>query len=250
MKYLLFLLSIIVLPLISKGQFQVRDSALFNPHVTISYAYHTPGGDMAERFGNNGGLGMGFHIKSKTNWYYGVQGTYFFGKRVTEPGLLSNLYTDNYEILDDQGQIAKIYIQERGFSVTANGGYIFNALGPNRNSGLLVMGGVGFLQHKIRIEHQENEIRFLEGDYLKGYDRLTNGLTTYEFLGYYLMSTNKMVNFIAGVEAYQGFTQGRRTLNFDTGVADNSKRFDALLGVRVGWVVHLYSRIPDQYYYN
>lgn len=250
MKLYVFLLACILGALTADAQYQVRDSTLFNPHFTISYCYHTPGGDMADRFGNNGGLGLGFHIKSKTNWYYGIQGTYIFGKRVTEPGLLSNLATDAGEILDNQGQIAKVYIQERGYTVTANFGRIFSRLGPNPNSGLLVMGGIGFIQHKIRIEHQENEIRFLEGDYLKGYDRLTNGLTTYQFLGYYLMSNNKLVNFIVGVEAFQGFTQGRRDLNFDTGTTDNAKRRDNLLGLRVGWTLHLYQRTPDQYYYN
>ncbi|MFZ4785418.1 MAG: hypothetical protein ACOYLH_08055 [Flavobacteriales bacterium] len=250
MKLSVFLFSLILVALNASGQFQVRDSSLFNPHFTISYCYHSPGGDMADRFGNNGGLGLGFHIKSKTNWYYGIQGTYIFGKRVSEPGLLSNLATDAGEILDNQGQIAKVYIQERGYTVTANFGRIFSQLGPNPNSGLLVMGGIGFMQHKIRIEHQENEIRFLEDDYLKGYDRLTNGLTAYEFLGYYLMSNNKLVNFIVGVEAYQGFTQGRRDLNFDTGITDNAKRRDNLFGVRIGWTLHLYQRTPDQFYYN
>lgn len=231
------------------GQNQVRDSALFDPHVSISYSYQIPGGDMANRFGNNHNIGLGFHIKSKTNWYYGIQGTYLTGNRVLrEEGFLSNLIVDDGYILDNQGQLAKISIQQRGFSVTADGGYLFPVLGPNKNSGILLYGGIGLLQHKIRIEHQEHEIAQLEGDYLKGYDRLTNGLMLHQFAGYYYMSNYKLVNFYLGVEAWQGFTQSRRDFNYDTQVKDDTKRTDVLVGIRAGWVLHLYRRMSTDYY--
>jgi len=85
------------------GQNQVRDSALFDPHVSISYAYQIPGGDMANRFGNNHNIGLGFHIKSKTNWYYGIQGSYLTGNRVLrEEGFLSNLIVEGGYILEKE----------------------------------------------------------------------------------------------------------------------------------------------------
>jgi hypothetical protein len=156
------------------AQNAVRDSSLFDPHVSISYAFHLPGGEMVDRFGNSHNIGLGFHIKSKTNWYYGLQASYEFGTRVIEPGLLSNLTIEGGYIMDIQGQLSKISIQQRGYMITLDGGRLFNILGPNKNSGLLAFGGVGFIQHKIRTEYQENEIPQLEGEYLKGYDRLTN----------------------------------------------------------------------------
>lgn len=232
------------------AQFQVRDSSLFNPHVGVSWGFHVPGRDMADRFGNNGAIGVGFHIKSKTKWYYGVQGSYIYGRFVNEPGLLSNLYTDRGEILDNQGQVATVFIQQRGYMVTADFGRLFNVFSPNPNSGILVYGGVGFMQHKIRIEHQEHEIRFLDGDYEKGYDRLTNGLCTYQFAGYFLMSNNRLINFFVGAECFQGFTQNRRDLNFDTMQRDTRQRLDVLLGLRAGWVLNLYTRAPDAFYMN
>ncbi len=234
---------------ISHGQLQVRDSALFDPHFSMSYAFQIPGGDLAERFGNNHNIGLGFHIKSKKNWYYGVQGTYLTGNRVLfEKGFLSNLMLEDGHIPDNQGQLAKISLQQRGFTITADGGYLFPVLGPNRNSGILVFAGVGLLQHKIRIEHQEHEIKQLEGDYLKGYDRLTNGLVLHQFAGYYYMSDYKLINFYLGIEAWQGFTQSRRNFNFDTQVKDEAKRNDILVGIRAGWVLHLYKRLSTDYY--
>jgi len=248
-KWILAALALTLCSFDLTGQNQVRDSALFDPHFSISYAYQIPGGDMANRFGNNHNIGLGFHIKSKTNWYYGIQGTYLTGNRVLrEEGFLSNLMVDDGYILDNQGQLAKISIQQRGFSVTADGGYLFPVLGPNKNSGILLYGGVGLLQHKIRIEHQEHKIAQLEDDYLKGYDRLTNGLMLHQFAGYYYMSNYKLVNFYLGVEAWQGFTQSRRDFNYDTQVKDDTKRTDVLVGIRAGWVLHLYRRMSTDYY--
>jgi hypothetical protein len=231
------------------AQNAVRDSSLFDPHVSISYAFHLPGGEMVDRFGNSHNIGLGFHIKSKTNWYYGLQASYEFGTRVIEPGLLSNLTIEGGYIMDIQGQLSKISIQQRGYMITLDGGRLFNILGPNKNSGLLAFGGVGFIQHKIRIEHQENEIPQLEGEYLKGYDRLTNGLAFHQFVGYYHMSNNRLINFYIGLEAFQGLTQGRRPIYFDTLQPGNEKRFDALAGIRAGWTLHLYKRLSKGFYY-
>ncbi|MFN0031949.1 MAG: hypothetical protein ACKVOR_07305 [Flavobacteriales bacterium] len=246
-KTLLTALAIICIARIH-AQFQVRDSSLFNPHVSMSYAYQWPGGDMADRFGNNNNIGLGFHIKSKTNWYYGIQASYLFGGKVTEKGLMKNLYTTDGYILDIQGQISKVIVSERGFAFSADFGRLFH-FGYNPNSGLLAFAGIGFLQHKIRIEHEENEIPQLEEEYKKGYDRLTNGLAITQFIGYSHMSNNRFINFFAGVELWQGFTQSRRDFNFDTQTADNAKRFDTLLGLRAGWTLNLYVRSADGFYY-
>jgi hypothetical protein len=230
------------------AQWQVRDSSLFNPHVTVGYGYSTPGGDLANRFGNNGSIEVGFHIKDKKNWYYGVQFNYLFGNKVHEPNLLSNLLTSRGEILDEQGQIATMFIQERGFNLFLQGGKLFPVIGPNKNSGLLITGGVGLIQHKIRIEHQEAKITQLEGEYLKGYDRLTNGLSVNQFIGYYHLSNNRLINFYIGAQATEGFTQSRREWNLDTQTQDNSKRLDMLFGLRAGWILNLYQRAPNDYY--
>ncbi len=232
------------------AQFQVRDSVLFNPHVSVGGGYQVPFGDMAKRFGNSGVTGLGFHIKSKSQWYYGVQGSYVFGNKVTEPGLIQNLYTPAGEILDNQGQRSIVYIQERGWMYFADAGRLFPIVGPNKNSGLLAYGGIGYLHHKIRIEHQSNEIAQLEGEYLKGYDRLTAGPAAHLFIGYYHMSNNKLLNFVIGFEGMQAWTKGQRAFNFDTQTVDHSSRKDGLLGIRAGWVVHLYKRTPDAFYFK
>ncbi|MBL7943146.1 MAG: hypothetical protein JNM00_10290 [Flavobacteriales bacterium] len=227
-----------------------RDTTWFDPHISVSFAYQAPGGDLAFRFMNNMSLGGAFQIRTPANWYYGIEGTYFFGNKVNEPGLMQNLYTDAGEILDNSGQVAIVAPQERGFTVMANGGRLFPVVGPNDYSGILVRVGAGFMRHKIRLEHQESEITQLEGDYAKGYDRLTYGPAISQHIGYMHASNNRLINFYIGVEAFEGFTKGRRALNFDTRTTDNAQRFDMLVGLRAGWILHLTPRTQSDYYFN
>ena len=232
------------------AQRNVKDSLVFAPHLTFNYAYQYPQGDLAERFGDNSNVGFSFGIKTQSNFYLGLHNNYFFGNTVKENGLLSNLLTDGGHIIDNNGQIAELIIQERGWTLGLEAGKIFPFFGPNPNSGLFLKGGVGFMQHKIRIEHQLNEITQLEGDYLKGYDRLTNGLYLSQFVGYHHMSDNRLLNFYVGIEAIEGFTEGRREFNFDTETDNVGARNDILVGVRAGWVLHLYRRNTDNVYFH
>lgn len=228
----------------------LNDSIVFAPHLTVHYAYQFPGGDLAKRFGNNSAVGADFYIKNRKNYFFGGEFNFLYGTRVTEPGLLSNLMTDNGEIIDLEGKPAELLIQQRGWTATLNVGKLFPVFGPNMNSGLLLRGGVGYIQHKIRIEQQINDLPFLRDEYLKGYDRLTNGLLFNQFVGYYHMSSNRLVNFMVGFEAYQGFTAGRRDFNFDTQTVDNDPRFDLLLGLKAGWIIHFYRRQGPEFYYD
>ena len=232
------------------AQGTVRDTSLFDPHVTMSYAYQIPGGDLADRFGDNSNLSFGFHIKAHSQWYYGVQGQFLFGSRVIqEEGFLQNLMVDGGYILDNDGYPATLVIQQRGFALSADVGHLFPVIGPNINSGILVKAGAGFLQHKIRIEHQETYIAQLEDEYLKGYDRMANGPAVTGFVGYYHMSNNRLINFTIGVEGWRAFAEPQRALNFDTQVQEQGIRNDILLGIRAGWTLHLYKRMSNNFYY-
>ncbi len=232
------------------AQGAVSDTSLFDPHVTMSYAYQVPGGDLANRFGNNSNLSLGFHIKSRTNWYYGVQGQFLFGSKVIqEEGFLQNLMVDGSYVLDNDGYPATLVILQRGFALSADAGRLLPVIGPNENSGILLKVGGGVMQHKIRIEHQETYITQLEDEYLKGYDRMANGPAVTGFLGYYHMSNNRLINFVIGVEGWRAFAKPQRTINFDTQVSETGVRKDILLGIRAGWTLHLYKRMSNNFYY-
>jgi hypothetical protein len=241
---------VVLMTLSASAQRDVRDSVIAGSHLTFSGAVHVPGGDLSTRFGNSGNIGLAYTFKTRTNWFLGADLSYIFGGNVDEPGLLSNLLTDAGEIIDNNGMVAKVLIQERGFTTHLTVGRLWNVVGPNPNCGLFLKGGVGFMQHKIRLEHQENPITQLEEEYLKGYDRMSNGLSFYQFAGYYHMGTSRLANFVVGVEMYEGFTQGRRDWSFDTQSVDDQPRFDVLMGLRAGWIIHIYSKTPQLYYFD
>lgn len=247
--YLIVLIACVFFCSEAVSQRNVRDSVLTSNTITVSYGFQIPGGDMAQRFGYNSSLGLDIGRKTSENLFFGVDGRILFGNDVIEPGIIQNLLTDNFEVLDDGGEIANVAIVQRGFSASLTMGKTWPIIGNNVNSGLMVKGGVGFLQHKIKLEHNRNSIAQLEGEYLKGYDRLTNGFMLHQFVGYHHMGSNRMTNFIVGVEAYQGFTKSRRDFNFDTQTVDDESRFDLLVGLRIGWVIHFYKRNRMGAYY-
>jgi len=110
---------------------------------------------------------------------------------------------------------------------------------------LFIMGGVGFLLHRIRFTGSTPQ---LAGEYFKGYDRLSYGLGLSQFVGYMHLSNNRMLNFYFGMEFTQAWTVNRRGYNFDQMAVDNERRLDMISGFKVGWVLALYKKVANEYY--
>jgi hypothetical protein len=234
----------------ASAQFNVRDSVRSFCMLGGTFAYQIPGGDIADRFGNNFNVGGTFQLKTKKNWIFGVDGNFIFGDDVKENTILDKISTSQGFIIGQGGFYADVLLYERGFMFQAKAGKIFPVIGPNPNSGLMATLGVGLLEHKIRIEDKGNSAPQLSDEYKKGYDRLTNGLSLTEFIGYANFGSHRLVNFQAGFEVTQAFTKSRRNYNFDTMTRDDKSRFDLLVGIRVAWIIPLYKRTPRAFYYN
>jgi hypothetical protein len=231
------------------SQSGVRDSIIRFPLLGVSYGLFKPGGDLKDRFGTNSMISGEILFKTKKNLLWGISTGFFFGDNVKEPGLLDALSTSDGQIIGLDGLYAEIRIFERGYHAGATFGGIISFKKPNPNSGLVILGGPGFMQHKIRIEDVGNTVPALRGDYKKGYDRLTNGLRLHQYIGYVYFSNRQLVNFYGGFEFIQGFTQGRRDYNFDKSEPDDSKRIDLMYGFKLGWVLPLYKKKPAAFYY-
>jgi hypothetical protein len=232
------------------AQHDIRDSSLAFPMIGATFAYQLPGGDMSERFGNNLNIGGVFLWKLKSNWILGIEGDFIFSDDVKEKNILDKYKTPDGNIINQNGQYADVFLYERGLKFDAKIGKIFPVIGPNKNSGLMGMLGLGYIEHKIRIETPESNIPYLSDEYAKGYDRLCSGFALTEFLGYMNFGNNRLLNFYAGFEFTQGFTKNRRELNFDTGLKDGEQRTDLLFGIRLGWVFPLYKRVSNKIYFN
>jgi len=242
LRKLNLLLIILILPVTGTyAQNNVKDSAQQGAIIEANFSYNLPGADLKKRFGSNLGAGLGFMYKSRNNLLIGAQANYFFGNTVNEDSLFKDITSANNKIIGSQGIFADIVLQERGFYIALKAGKIFPIIGPNPNSGLVLIGGVGILQHKIRIEYLENDsdnkVPQLEGDYRKGYDRLSNGLAFNEFIGYFHSSNKQFVNFYFGIEFIQGFTKSRRSWNIDEQKNRNSIAIRSFAWIQIRMVL-------------
>lgn len=227
----------------------VKDSIVTSGFIAASYGYFVPGGDLAERFGDNSAIGALGGYKSKKNHFFTAEWNYIFGYKVKENGILDSIKTSGGFIIDAEGKIADLRIFERGFTAHLQFGHLFplKGISPNKNSGILVSAGLGMIQHKIRILDNGGRSPQLSGDYLKGYDRLTSGVSFSQFVGYWYMSNSRYVNAYFGFEAFQGITKSRRSWDYDLMRADTRTRTDLLYGFRAGFVIPIYRRGRGEY---
>lgn len=233
------------------SQANVKDSCLRIPLFYAAYAFQVPGGDMADRFGANSNIGGGFLYKTAKNLVIGADFNYIFGSEIKiRDQLMSNLFTSDGYIIDQGGSYASYGIFERGYYTGLKAGYVLPVLGSNPNSGLLLLGSAGYIQHKIRIEVNNNSAPQLNGDYKRGYDRLTGGFYLGEYVGYQYLGNTRLLNFSAGFEFIQAFTVPFRDVNFDTRLPDSKQnRVDLLFGIKVSWSIPIFGRMPEKFYY-
>lgn len=227
----------------------ISEDRMLIPMLSANLGYNHPGGDFAERFNGSGQIGASFMLKFESNLLLGVSGNYLFSS-----GIKNNEY---YEYLqNDDGWITNMYgepgiVAEKldGFTITGELGYVIPAFNPNPNSGILVKAGAGFLQHKIWIEERGNNMPQLTPEYIKGYDRLCNGLMTNQFIGYVFFHRKAAWNFYAGLEFTQGYTQNRRSWDFIREKKIDEKRLDLLYSIKIGWIISFHKRMSTELYF-
>lgn len=243
MKPLFFLLTLSTL---MQSQ---TDSTVMVSLVGIHVSGQMPFEDLAKRFGPNLNAGGSYMLKTKKNWIFGIESGYMFGRNVKED-VTTQLKNSEGTITDNEGYPADLRITERGLGVHMFVGRVFNLASANTNSGLMVNIGGGYLQHKINLYDAQQKIAAVKGTLRYGYDRLSAGFSLTQFVGYLFLSNNRLLNFYGGFEFYEAFTKSVRKINYDTGLRDTRQRMDVLGGVRIGWILPLYKKAPNDYYYN
>lgn len=226
---------------------------LFNPQRAVlfrfNYVYTIPQQDLADRYTFFAQLGGSVGVKFESGWDIRAEGHFLFSKYVAETGVFDSIRGSDGYLLDRDGYTFNPQISMRGYSFSAHIGRLF-PVGRNQNSGILISAGAGFIQHRL---HFDNVSRFapqVAGDILKGYDRLTNGYFFNEFIGYQYMATNKLTNFYIGLEFAQGHTQYARNWNTDLMRGDNTARKDNYWGIRLGWILPIYTGNKGQEEYT
>jgi hypothetical protein len=215
-----------------------KQGFLFTPHI----GHQIPKGDMYDRFLNFNSLGMSAYFKGNKNFVYGLDYDWYFGNSLNEGGTFSEITAEDQQIIDSDGHFSIVRLNIKGNYATANFGYLFNLPKDERNSGILVMVGAGFMQHKIDLVSSQLKVPQINGAYEKGYDKLTYGFATKQYVGYQYLVTKNRYHFRAGVEFNQGFTQGRRTWDFNANQSGLDQRFDATIAFKLGIVVPVYTK--------
>ncbi|MBN8703459.1 MAG: hypothetical protein J0M08_10360 [Bacteroidetes bacterium] len=229
----------------------LKDSSIAFSNVAISFAYQIPKGDMAVRFGNNMNASGEYFFKTKQNFLFGANLNYLFGRNIKEVGMLDSITTVDGNHINLNGSFAVVALFQRGWNgfVYVGKQFSWKKIAPNPNSGIMIKLGVGFLQHRIRIDDIGNATPSLTKEYRNGYDRSTGGLALNQSIGYNYFSANRIANFFFSVDFTEGFTKSLRSYDYDLRRPDTAKRFDVLIGFRFGWIVPLYKNVASEFYY-
>jgi hypothetical protein len=214
------------------AQSTVRDSATTGiMMINIEYNGSMAGGDMADRFGFTSAIGGGIGYKFTSNLYLTAGARYLFGGTVKENDILASITTaGGMIVIADNGNLAEVRMQERGWVLPFAIGKIFPINPANQNSGLYLEIGGQFIEHRIYFVMPDLEPASLSKEHRKGYDRLTNGLGLRQGAGYRFFDKRNYVNFAIGLELSQNFTRSRRSINT--------------------WTLPIYAKSGRRIYYN
>ncbi|MEM1217213.1 MAG: hypothetical protein AAGJ82_16070 [Bacteroidota bacterium] len=218
---------------------------LFN----FGYGPELPGGDMERRFGLTWSPEISVDYMTLSNWTIGLQWQYLLGPNVKED-VLQGLRTSTGAIIGTDRSPAQINLTLRGFYLGGQIGRLISLSEKNTRAGLRLNLGAGILQHRINV--QDDPLRTvapLTGDYLAGYDRLTNGLAIHQFIGYQVIGIRDGINITAGFEFTQAFTKNRRNYDFATQMRLDENRFDSLVGFRFSFTLPLWLGNAEEIFY-
>lgn len=209
-------------------------------YLNFSGAYQMPQGDLKLRYGDNSNVGIQAEwITGKTNMIFGLNAGFLYGNKVKEN--IEHLFLYKGVMLGTDQTATALYKKERGTLYGAHFGKLF-AINHAKNprSGIRATLGLGLLSHWIKITDEFKSANQFQGEYVKGYDRLTRGIAITPFLGYQYTSLSRYLNVSIGVEYTASFTKSHRSWDYDLLAADTKRRKDGLLGFRFAFSLPLY----------
>lgn len=223
---------------------------------TAHYMYQLPAGDIANQYGSNSNAGFNLNIKLANNITLGVEGQFMFGSKYKDDRLLGYMVTNNNFIIGENNAIEIPELDGRGGNFFVEVGKIFPLNLKNKNSGLHIKAGVGYLFYSVYTDADVKSITQLSGSYANGYNRLESGLSINTFVGYTLYSKNKMINGSIGLQTIYTSTKFQGVQDYATGAPpDPSTRSSLFFGPKIGVTIVLKRFIKqdpksDGYFYN
>ncbi len=221
--------------------------------IEVHYNSNWTAADLSSRYGFLNNIGAGIQFKTKNAFTLGVEGNLIFGNsfRSEFDSVFSHLIDSYNNITDINGDIARVLVYSRGFYSNLVFGKLFS-FNENKRDYLWFQMGMGYLQHRMRIETNAQVVPQIEQEYRKGYDRYSSGINFSQSLSYALIPEDRYYNFYLGIYVQEGLTYNRRLINFDDPDNNVSKelRLDIQFGLRLGWLIPFYGREPKDYYFE
>ena len=217
----------------------------------FKYGFQAPLADMKTRFGGNNVIGLSFQtVELSKTLLFGIEGGFNFGNTVKED-VVANLRSYDGNIIGIDGQAGDVNLKERGFYLGVDVCKIIKTTKVENNlTGIRTQLGAGLLQHKIRVQENSNTIPSLDNQYLKNYDRLTNGPAFHLAIGYQYENPDNNFHFNIMGDLYGARTASRRDFDSLEGGYLDKKRNDILAGITISYVVSISrSDKADHIYY-
>ncbi len=227
------------------GIAQVKKQTAF----TFNYNYQIPSGEMASTFNNNSSIGSTYFIETNKNLVFGAECNYLFAPTIIDPNIFENINTSDGAIIGADGYYTNVNVMQRGLEFYLFTGYAFHLIHDNL-SGFYLNQGIGYLQHQIFIDTKNQNIPQLNEEMKKGYDRLTNGLSTKLSIDYKYYHKRGRFQFGAGVNYTVAYTKNQRLYNYAENKYYSQKRnLDRLLGFRIEIIFPIKRKNEEKFHY-
>ena len=225
-----------------------QEKKIENQLITFDYAYQLPIGTLSESFGNNSSIGMTY-LKNKSTFLYGIDVNFQFGNQVKNDSLFKLIATEDGLLINASGELDEVLLYERGF----NSHLLFGKdlqVSKNIPSRIYLYGGIGYLQHKIRIESNRTDLPQISKDYIKGYDNFTNGISTKLCIKYMYFDKNTNIKLYLGSEFINAFTKNNRPYNFGEMELNNTDfKLEQIIGFNFGVIIPINRNNEEKFHY-
>lgn len=222
---------------------QKKGDDLSNKIFNFQFIYNGqfPSGDWEKMYGVSHGLGFGVNYKSQTNWLFSAESSFMLSSNLKNTADLVNLTnSNNYTFNSNSGTPATVDLSMRGFNAFGRIGKIIPVSRFNKNHGILLQIGAGYLMHYLNFNIPQNTVAQLNEENQRGYDRLHGGLAINQFIGYYFHSESRLLNFYVGLDFAQAYTKNLREYNYDTRQYDLNSKQDNYTAFRFAWMIPIY----------
>lgn len=230
-----------------------QDKPISTPFCSAAIGWTFPDGEMGKIYESFMNLNANFGWKTKKNFVWMLEFGFGFGSDnvKNKEDILSGIMTnDGTEfVISKEGSDAGVVAYNRNLSLVGKVGKIIPLSKKRPNSGLMLMAGIGGLQHQIIYQSTLEIAEQLEGDYALLYDRQMRGVMLSGFVGYMHMGKKNFSNFYIGIEFNQAWTKTTRIYQINYNYSYDKIFQDRMWTIKAGWMFPFFGRDADKVYY-